>query len=88
MAEANLRGWRLDRSIPLMLVLMVCIQLAGVVWWAAGVESRISAIEGRQARYEATADTAAQRLGAIEQRLGCVQTDVSWIKRALGAVEK
>ncbi|MGE4471071.1 MAG: hypothetical protein AB7D47_13135 [Desulfovibrio sp.] len=87
MAEPTSRGWRLDRTLSIAVIAMLLSNFGLGIWWASATESRLSALESRVARYETTSDTAAQRLGAIEQRLGCVQTDVSWIKRALGAAK-
>ncbi len=72
-------GWRLDRSIPLGVVIALAIQTGGALAWAGGAAERISALERRLdrqagvaerlARLEVEADATRAALARIEAKL-------------------
>ena len=42
-----LKGWRIDHRIPVALILALMLQFAGLVWWGAGVSSKVDEFERR-----------------------------------------
>jgi hypothetical protein len=39
------RQWHIDRGIPLALIVLLIMQLAGGVWWAATITEKVSAMK-------------------------------------------
>lgn len=55
--------WTLDKRVPVAALLAVIIQTGVMVWWAAGVEARIGALEAGQDK------TIISRLVAVETKI-------------------
>lgn len=70
--------WRIDKRIPVALIVALLIQAAAAVWWAASADARLSVLEQkvvtsaedreRLARIEATVTGIDQRLVRMEDR--------------------
>ena len=45
-------GWHLDKKVPITLIVTILIHLGVSIWWARGLESRLSSVERDQARQE------------------------------------
>lgn len=57
----------MDRRIPVAMVAALLLQSASVIWWASGLEGRVSLLESETSG--AVAERAAARAFHIEQRL-------------------
>ena len=61
--------WHLKREIPIALILAIVIQTVGMIWWAAQLDGRVTAVEGwvnENRRVEA-------RLAVLESQLGDIK---------------
>lgn len=77
--EADASPWRLDRKVPLMVIVVLAVQTGGALMWAGGEARRISELElrldrqsgvaERLARLEAGADATRAVLARIEAKL-------------------
>lgn len=70
------RGWRLDRRIPLGLIVALLAQAGSIAWWASGKEqqdrfqdTRLTQTELVLSRYEGAQQQVAERLARLEERL-------------------
>ena len=63
----SIANWQMDRRIPVALVAALLLQSASVIWWASGLEGRVSSLESEISA--ALAERAASRAFHIEQRL-------------------
>ena len=52
--------WKVDRSVPVALILGMLVQTGAVVWWAATTSSRVDALEKTQ--------VTAERVARIEEQ--------------------
>ena len=43
------RGWRIDKHIPVALLIAILIQTCGAIWWAASISGRVSTLEQQNA---------------------------------------
>ena len=63
----SITNWQMDRRVPVALVAALLMQSASVIWWASGLEGRVSSLESEIST--ALAERAASRAFHIEQRL-------------------
>ena len=79
MADPTFTGWRLEKQVPLGVILALAIQSGGALAWAGGAAERIATLERRLdrqsgvnerlARLEAEAEGSRATLGRIEAKL-------------------
>ena len=75
--------WRVDRHIPVALLLALAGQTVGGFWWAATVSANIAAMESRVAKLENnTSLTIAQgnQLAAVDAKMTATQDSIKEIK--------
>lgn len=77
------KAWHLDKKVPVAIIAVLLMQVAGLVWWGSQIESRVSVAERditRVERQQETARRAAQlqavQLGRIEENLSAMRTDI------------
>ena len=73
------REWHLDKKVPIALILAICVQTAGIIWFAAGLFYRVEALEKHQSATFPQAD----RLTRVEVKLESVQDGITEIKKIL-----
>lgn len=59
------RGWRIDRQIPVALIISMVIQTFAVIWWAAKIESRVETLELHDITYNIVLD----RVSRVEEKV-------------------
>lgn len=78
--QARQEGWHLDKKVPISLILALCAQFGGGVWYAGRIDARIEKLENdrpaqrdRDDRQDAAAVLSAQalqgRLDRIDSKL-------------------
>lgn len=74
-----MNGWRIDKNIPVALLLTIALQMAIALWWAGGLDRRVAAnedaLKALQNKMQATE--------AFRDDLATVKNDISWIKNWL-----
>ena len=73
---ATSSGWRLERSIPLGVILAIAVQTGGALAWAGGSAERISALERRL-----------DRQAGVNERLARLETQADATRAALARIE-
>ena len=71
--------WHLDRSVPVALIVALVSHSAIAIWFAAKLDSRLSAVE----QFVAENKTTDRRLAVIETRLGSMDATLERIDRKL-----
>lgn len=71
--------WKFIKDIPIALILAISLQTAAIVWWASGINERVSVLEKRADYFSPQSD----RLTKVEAKLESVQDGISEIKRML-----
>lgn len=64
--------WHLDKRVPLALIVTLLVQTAGIVWWAAGMEHRVSEHQRRIAsleQFDVQSSSEARRVSELLARL-------------------
>jgi hypothetical protein len=65
-------GWKIDKHIPVAVIITIIMQTFGVIWWAAGIDGRISAIEKMN----------------LEERTKTIERDIPVIREKINNIEK
>jgi uncharacterized protein HemX len=65
-AEERDVSWKIDRHIPLALILTVFAQGAAIVWWGSGMDSRLSTETARNDRQDVQIEATRSALSAQE----------------------
>lgn len=75
------QGWRIDKHIPVAVIVTIVLQTAGVVWWASGINYRIAALESVRDRMPIDSEKLDGRFRELDGRLRPVENDVGAIKK-------
>jgi hypothetical protein len=67
--------WKVDRSVPVALIVGMMVQTAGIVWWAASTTSRVEVLEKTQVTAERVARIEEQNM-SLREVLIEVKSDV------------
>lgn len=73
--EKPVGKWRVDRTVPLALVIGMAMQFAGFVWFASDLNTRVAQLEKTQVSME--------RAARIEEQVIGLRDDMSDIKADL-----
>jgi hypothetical protein len=80
------RQWHLDKKVPIALIIAIGVQTGGAIWWARGLDARISALEkGDESRLVQSTqlNSIASDIAALKERADATKEDVSDIKRSV-----
>ena len=91
--------WHLDKRVPIALILAIIIQVAGAVYWASKMESRIEAnttrietvdrdmtrLTRQMTTMAEASNTQAIQLGRIEEQITGLRGDIA---RLVAAIER
>lgn len=73
------RQWRVDKHIPLALIVAILIQTAGATWWAAGLSARVDFLEKQAIGNAPISD----RTTRLETKMEAITDALSEIKALL-----
>lgn len=76
--------WHLDRRVPIALILAIVLQTAGVVFWAAKIDTRVAQLESGTPSVQANAD----RLTRVEEKIEGQHALLERIDRRLERMEE
>lgn len=71
--------WHVGKEIPIAMILTIAIQTAGIIWWAAGINSRVDMLE----RQVSSAGWQAEKIIRIDEKLANVQMSVAEVKELI-----
>ena len=75
--------WHLDKRVPVALIVTLCVQTAGVVYWAAGQSYRTDALEKQVTNLISSAVPNVERLVRVEEQVKTVNDNVIELKNIL-----
>lgn len=75
------KNWRVDKHIPLALILAILVQTATLAWWASGVDHRLDALEHQTVN----TNSQSERLVKLETKFDGLIDSVNEIKTLLRA---
>jgi len=71
--------WSLDKRVPLALILALCVQTAGIAWWASQTTERLANLERRVEQASPQAD----RLTRVEVKIDNIAGALADIKQSI-----
>ncbi len=80
--ENDISNWRVDKRIPIALLVTLFLQIGAALVWATQLNSRVGTLEHE---IIGTADFA-EKLVRIDERIQAMKEDVESIKYAVGIV--
>jgi Tfp pilus assembly protein PilO len=80
--EHEIAHWRVDKRIPIALLVTLFLQIAAAIIWATQLNARVGTLEQEVV---GTSDFG-EKLARIDERLQSVKQDVEFIKREVGSV--
>jgi Tfp pilus assembly protein PilO len=72
MIRVNEKGWRIDKRVPVAVILTMFIQIAGILIWAAQLDARVGNME-RQVIGETSLN---EKFARLEERLENMKQDI------------
>jgi hypothetical protein len=72
-------GWRLDRHVPVALVVTILIQTGAALLWSGAAAERLSALEARSAR----TDEMVERTARLEEQSSAMRASLVRIEEKL-----
>jgi hypothetical protein len=78
MTEPAQPKWKVDRTVPLAVIVTMALQTVGAVWWAATLSARVNQLETNQ--------VSSERTGRIEEQVIRLREDLGDIKTDLKAL--
>lgn len=78
--EHDISNWRVDKRIPIALLVTLFLQIGAALVWATQLNSRVGALEHELI---GTADFA-EKLARIDERIQGMKEDIESIKFAVG----
>jgi len=75
----NQEPWSVDRRIPVALIVTLIVQTVGILYWAAGLEHRVTTVENWIETNQATQT----RLVRVEERLISVREGLDDLKQVV-----
>lgn len=81
-SEQEITSWRVDKRIPIALLVTLFIQIATALIWATQLNARVGTLE----QQVVGSSDVGEKLARIDERLQAVKQDVEFIKREVGIV--
>ena len=81
-------SWKIDRHIPLALIVTVLAQGAMIVWWGSGVDSRLSQEAARNDHQDSQIEAAEATLSSQQVTAATATADLRAVRESLGEVKQ
>jgi len=88
--QQNDEGWHLDKRVPIALIIALCVQTGGGIWWASGINTQVIRHDRDLIRVEAVANsnrTAANsqevQVARLTEQISGLREDIAALVRAL-----
>jgi hypothetical protein len=79
--------WKIDRHIPLALIVTVLLQGAMIVWWGSGVDTRLSQETVRNDRQDGQIEATRSALATQEIAFATAAAELRGVRESLSEVK-
>ena len=76
-------GWRIDRHIPIALLVALSLQTGAGFWWAATINANVNAMQGRIEKLETNSllvISQGQQIAAMDAKMSAMQDSLKELK--------
>jgi hypothetical protein len=80
--------WKIDRHIPLALIVTVLAQGAMIVWWGSGVDTRLTQETSRNDRQDGQIEATRSALAAQEIAFATAAAELRGVRDSLAEVKE
>lgn len=70
-------GWRLDKHVPIALIVAIGLQTGGIIWWASSINARVATLETE--RTELATDRAIDRANGNRRDNNIIRLETQFI---------
>jgi len=87
--EERERHWKVDRHIPVALIVTLVFQAATAIWWGAAIQAKVNELEKQTSATITQSDRLIKletRFESVIEKLGEIRLAVDRIGRSQGAV--
>jgi hypothetical protein len=84
-------GWKIDRHIPVAIIVVILLQTLAAGWWVGEVDTRVIALEARTKVLEEKVDENRNTLGLIgriEERVEALKDNLTRIEKKIDRIAK
>jgi len=81
-------SWKIDRHIPLALIVTVLAQGAMIVWWGSGVDSRLTQEMARNDRQDGQIEATRSALATQEVAFATAAAELRGVRDSLSEVKE
>jgi hypothetical protein len=83
-------GWRLDKRVPIAVVMSILIQFGGVMWWVSNVSSSVTSTQDRVTKLEAVSATNGAMMAQVQVLMARLDERIQFLieRAAPGAPKK
>lgn len=84
MIRIDENGWRIDKRVPVAVILAIFIHIFGILIWASQLDARVDNME----KHVVGESAFNEKFARIEERLEHVKEDVSFIKNDMEKISE
>ena len=81
--EEEYVGWRIDKHIPIAVLVALLLQTSGIVWWASSITSRVESLEKSTTAFQVSRAMLPERVTRVEVSLEAINAALLRIERKL-----
>lgn len=84
----NNQGWRIDKHIPVAVIIAIAVQTAGVIWWASDLSTRIDILERFRIEQLQSSKEDAERIRNLEGQVPAILNELENINKGIDRIDK
>ena len=84
----NDEAWHLDKRVPLVFILAILLQTAGIVWWGSSISERVNSVEREQLDQRAIVGVLRESLQQRGERIAALEAGQNAILEALRRIDR
>ena len=77
-------GWRIDKRVPVAVIIAMALQIAGILVWATQLDARVAGVEHQMSGESLLME----KFARLEERLEFLKRDVESINKKIDAIHE
>ena len=84
--QRNDGGWHLDKRVPIALIIALCVQSGGGIWWAAGINMQVIRHDRDLMRVEEVANSNRRAANSQEVQVARLTEQISGLREDIATL--